>query len=250
VKAAAAVEAMQDLLLKATKKIWVTGNSEQQKEEERRDITPAMKRDSVATKEWRASHPDEARRAGEGDEEEEEGDPGEVTRDGGGKVLTKACSECGLVHGGTKKKCRRCGTKLPSGARKPQWPKRRRQVTREEDGYWLKVAHEGGNAAGRTSEQKEWERTENLWTKMVVSRGRGRVVDGPEGSPRGPNPNAPSIDEDYEDDDDNNNEDNIIGNTEGDGTGNEESQEEEETEEIGQGRTKIRRVTTLGGRMV
>jgi hypothetical protein len=85
---------------------------------------------------------------------------------------------------------------------------------------------------------------------MVVSRGRGRAVDGPEGGPRGPNPNAPSIDEDYEDDDDNNNEDNNIGNTEGDGTGNEESQEEEETDGIGQGRTKIRRVTTLGGRMV
>jgi len=83
----------------------LTRNSEQQKEEERRDITPAQKRDSVATKEWRASHPDEARRAGAGDEEEEEGEPGKITRDGGGKVVTEACSECGVVHEGTKDKC-------------------------------------------------------------------------------------------------------------------------------------------------
>jgi hypothetical protein len=33
-------------------------------------ITPVMKRDSMASKEWRAIHPDEARRAGAGDEEE------------------------------------------------------------------------------------------------------------------------------------------------------------------------------------
>ena len=112
------------------------------------------------------------------------------------------------------------------------------------------MAQEGGKAAGRTSEQNEWKRTEKLWNKVVVSGGRGRAVDGPVGGPRGPNLNTPSTNEDYEDDDDNNNEYNNNGNNEEDGTGNEESQEEEEADGNGQGRAKRRRVTTLGGRMV
>jgi hypothetical protein len=114
-----------------------------------------MKGDSVATKKWRASHPDEAWRAGAGDEEEEEGEPGKITRDGGGKVLTKACSECGVVHGRTKGKCRRCGTKLPSGARKPLWPRRRRQVTR-------KRTDTGSKGARRWKSSRKDERTETV----------------------------------------------------------------------------------------
>jgi C4-type Zn-finger protein len=79
--AKATVETIEDLLRKATRKLWLARNKEQQQEEEVRHITAEQKRDVAAAKEWREKNPIII----EEEEEVEEGEPGMVTRDGGGR---------------------------------------------------------------------------------------------------------------------------------------------------------------------
>ena len=109
---------MEDLLRKATKTLWLM----------RRDITAEQKRETAAVKEWREKHQTEP--VDDDDEEAEEGEPGMITRDGGGKALTKACRGCGRIHGGGNRIRKRCHAKLPGGARQAQCPAGTRRASR------------------------------------------------------------------------------------------------------------------------
>jgi hypothetical protein len=245
--ATAALEEMENLLRKSTKTLWVMRNKEQLKEEGIRDITSAQKRDTAAAKEWRENNPKE--NAVDDDEDAEEGEPGEVTRDGGGKALTKACRGCARIHGGTCRKCKRCYAKLPSGAREPQRPGRTEHVARTEDDYWSRISRIGKEDAEKESEKAEWKRTDTLWKKVVKrarSKGRGSDTDAPAGGPRGPNSDP------TDEINDNDNYDNDISNFEDADAGdyNTEETEEDTTGGGGQGRVKRMKMTTFGGRLV
>jgi hypothetical protein len=245
--AAAMVEAMENLLRNTTRKLWKKRNTEQHEEEKHRGIKEEQKRDPVAAKEWRERNPTVTYF---NDEEVEEDEPGMVTRDEGGKVLTKACTNCKMIHSGTDQKCKRCKTDLPSGARIPQNPMTREHVARPEDGYWGKVVKVGEKWARNYDVRDKCKKVGAMWRKVVKSRGRGRDVDAPAGGPRGPNSESTPDDEecDYEDyyfddtDEDVNSDDEDYNNGI---TGDESSPEREE-----QGRTKIRKMMTHGGRMI
>ena len=181
--AAAAQEAMEGLLNKATRELWALRNKEQLLEEAHRGITAASKRDREAARVYRQDHPPNPAALGEF----EEAEPGRVLRDDVGVVVKKACGGCGADHTGGKRKCLRCGLKLPSGARQKQYPYRRENVEREEDEFWLAVAGRGEQwATSRGGAREEWARALKLWEKRVESRGRGREADNLAGGPRGP----------------------------------------------------------------
>jgi hypothetical protein len=240
------VEAMEGLLRKATRTLWLMRNKEQKwEEEEYWNITAEDKRDTAASKEWRETHR-EVR--GPIDEETMRSEPGTITIDEGGKVLTKACGDCGRIHDGREQICKECGVKLPSGARQAQYPMRREHVGRGEDNYWIQMAQIGKKMARNEEEQEQWKRRETLWKRVVTtwkSRGRGRDADAPAGGPRGPNSDDPT-DEEYDNYDYNINEDNdedMEGNEEEDTRGHKRTQED------AQGGAKRRKVVTPEGRV-
>jgi hypothetical protein len=244
--AAATVKAMENLLRKTTRTLWSKRNTEQHDEEKHRGIKEEQKRDPAAAKEWREKNPTETYF---NDEEVEEGEPGRVTRDEGGKALTKACTNCKMIHSGTDQKCKRCHTDLPSGARLTQNPMTREHVVRTEDGYWDKVVKLIERSAENDERKNAWKKLGAMWKKVVKSRGRGRDADAPAGGPRGPNSESSSDDEcDYEDyffddtDDDVSSEDDDYNTN---STGDENSSGRE-----AQGRAKIRKMMTKGGRII
>jgi hypothetical protein len=170
------------------------------------------------------------------------------------------CRGCARIHGGRCRKCKRCHAKLPGGARQPQFPARREQVTRTEDGYWGWITLIGKNCAEREVEKDEWKRTEVRWkrvSKRVRSLGRGRDTDAPAGGPRGPNFDLQMTDEDNDNDDHTNDDENYDNDDYDDADAaataddyNTERDEEEMERGDGQRRKKRRRMTTHGGRIV
>jgi hypothetical protein len=169
------------------------------------------------------------------------------------------CRGCARIHGGRCRKCKRCHAKLPGGARQPQFPARREQVTRTEDGYWGWITLIGKNCAEREVEKDEWKRTEARWkrvSKRVRSLGRGRDTDAPAGGPRGPNFDLQMYDEDNDKDDHTNDGENYDNDDYDDGAAvsaddyNTGRDEEEMEGGDGQRRKTRRRMMTRGGRIV
>ena len=138
------VESVEGPLRKATRTLRLMRHKEHKwEEEEYRHIAAKDERDTAAVKELPKTHP-EVR--GPVDKEVERGEPGTATYERG-KVLTKACGDCGRTHGRGDCKCTECAAKLPWWARHALFPTRRAHVEPGEDEHWTRMALIGENFA-------------------------------------------------------------------------------------------------------